>query len=541
MSAKETNLSNPLESRTEPQTRLWLWAALTAGLAFRIAYLVSMRGHPLFEPLLPGYDMTVFHEWAKRIAGGKLTYDGAFYQAPLYPYLLGAIYALTGPSELIAKIFQAFLGTASVGLLYLLGQRLFGRRTALTAAWLMALTPIFPFYECFLLADSLITFLNLALLAALAWYDPDKPRRWAALCGFLLGLAALARPNILVLLPVGLYWIWRSLEGKSASLRLKAAGVFFLITFLTISPATIHNVTIGKSWALISANFHENWRIGNSYDSTGGFWQPQQGEVPILSADFLRLQLKKLWMLARDYEQPNNVNFYQIARENFLLKLPLSWGVYLAFGLAGVVLTRKSRGQLFPLYSYLLLYGASLVAFFITGRYRVPLWPVLILFSAACLTAVMEQALEKKNLSAALALALPSAAALLLVLGNSRTIQPQYFDNVVLICEKRGDDQGAAAELARKLELYPDDPATLWRLAYYLQKTGQKEEASIRLEWLLTLVGEQPLVLREAGLLDLELGNPGRGKERLRRYLELDPSAPDSLIIQGIIAHPPGK
>ena len=536
MSLNDKNQAVPVKPREGPASRHWLWAALAAGLIFRIAYLISMRGHPLFEPLLPGYDMTVFHEWAKRIAGGQLSSGGPFYQAPLYPYLLGALYALVGPSELAAKIFQAFLGTASLGLLYLLGKRLFGPRTALTAAWLMALTPIFPFYECFLLADSLITFLNLALLAAFAGYNPEKPRRRAAACGFLLGLAALARPNILVLLPVGLYWIWRSLEGKAAALRLKAAGVFFLVTFLTISPATINNAINGRSWALVSANFHENWRIGNSYDSTGGFWQPQKGEMPVLSADFLRLQLKKLWMLTRDYEQPNNVNFYQIARENLLLRLPLSWGVFLAFGLAGIVATRKSRGQLFPLYAYLLLYGASLVAFFITSRYRVPLWPVLILFSAAFLTLVAEQALTGKYLIAALSLLLPSTAALLLVRGNGRTIQPQYFDNVVLICQKRGDDRGAAGELSRKLELYPDDPATLWQLAYYLQKVGRKEEASTRLDRLLTLVGEQPLVLRDAGLLDLELGNPERGKNRLRRYLDLDPSARDSLEIREIIS-----
>ena len=38
-----------------------------------------------------GYD-----EWARRIAGGDWLGHEVFYQAPLYPYLLGVIYAIAG-------------------------------------------------------------------------------------------------------------------------------------------------------------------------------------------------------------------------------------------------------------------------------------------------------------------------------------------------------------------------------------------------------------------------------------------------------------
>ncbi len=517
----------------------WVFAILAASLSIRIGFVLSMRGHALFEPLLPGYDMTVFHEWAKRIADGEFSRGRAFYQAPLYPYLLGALYAVAGPNVLVAKLAQAVIGTLSVGLVYLLGYRLFDRKVALVAASLTALSPIFPFYETFLLRATLVTFLNLALLLTFAYFNPGRPLAWAAASGVILGIAALGRANILVMLPVGIIWIWRLLEGKSTPIRLRATTMFLLIAFIVISPASLHNILVGKQWALVSTNMKENWRIGNSYDSTGGFWNPSRETVPFFTRHFLHLQWKKLAKLVSDYEEPNNINFYHMRRNNAFLRLPVfSWGFFLAFGLAGIILTWKRRRQLFPLHWYLLLYGASLVAFFVTSRFRVPLWPVLILFSAVAFYRIQELLRVKKVLFGAIALILPTILAVLLILGNDIIIKAQYFENMVLIYEKLDDNKSVINELSDQLLLYPAAYDAQWKLAYYLQKEGRKEEALKNLDNLLRAVGDRPQVLRSAGLLDLELGNRERAEIRLRRYLELSPQAPDSVEIERIISGP---
>jgi tetratricopeptide (TPR) repeat protein len=106
---------------------------------------------------------------------------------------------------------------------------------------------------------------------------------------------------------------------------------------------------------------------------------------------------------------------------------------------------------------------------------------------------------------------------------------------MILIYEKLGDEQGIIRELTDKLALYPDDPNTLWELAYYLQRTGQKEEARTYLEKLLVQYPDQPRLYREAGLLDLELGLREKAAKLLRRYLELYPQAPDSTSIRELI------
>ncbi len=514
------------------------WGLLISGLALamRVWFVLAMRAHPLFEPLLPGYDMTVFHQWAMRISEGALSDGKAFYQAPLYPYLLGALYALTGPSVLTAKLFQAFLGSITVLLVYLLGCRLFGRRAGILAAALTAVTPIFPFYEIFLLRATLVTVLNLAFLLALFRFNPGKPLRTAALAGAILGVGVLARANLLVLWPVAAAWVWLGARGRGQAMRPVAA--LTLAMAAVIFPVTLHNRIVGGQWALISTNFSENWKIGNSYDSSGGFGYPQKGLVPVLSMDFVKLQARKTIKLMADYEQPNNVNFYQLQPDNPWLAGGglLCWGFFMVFALAGMILTRERWRQLFPLYCYLLLYGGTLALFFVTSRFRVPLWPVLILFTAAGLDRAADLWRRGKRLEPLLVPALAAVLAAAMILTNPRTVQPHYWDNLALVHERRGQWEQAVDVMQRKLRAHSADRAALWKLAYYLQQQGRLEQASSMLERLLKLTGPHPEVLKEAGLLDIRLGRNARGVERLRQYFAASPAAPDSARIADLIA-----
>src|SRR5574342_1134898 len=71
-------------------------AALIAIVAFliRLLHIFQLRGSPFFDVLLGdahGYD-----EWGRRIAGGEWIGRDVFYQAPLYPYFLGTLYAIAG-------------------------------------------------------------------------------------------------------------------------------------------------------------------------------------------------------------------------------------------------------------------------------------------------------------------------------------------------------------------------------------------------------------------------------------------------------------
>ena len=66
----------------------------------RLLHLWQMRGTPFFSMLMG--DARGYDQWAQRLAGGDWIGTDVFYQAPLYPYFLGVVYAVAG-HDLLAR------------------------------------------------------------------------------------------------------------------------------------------------------------------------------------------------------------------------------------------------------------------------------------------------------------------------------------------------------------------------------------------------------------------------------------------------------
>src|SRR5689334_15669568 len=71
-------------------------------LAVRVLHLWQIRRAP-FLSLLMG-DALSYDLWAQRIASGEWLGREVFYQAPLYPYLLGVLYRIVGHDPVAARI-----------------------------------------------------------------------------------------------------------------------------------------------------------------------------------------------------------------------------------------------------------------------------------------------------------------------------------------------------------------------------------------------------------------------------------------------------
>lgn len=106
-------------------------------LAVRLIHVWQIRRSPFFDVLMGdanGYDL-----WAQRLAAGDWIGSDVFYQAPLYPYFLGVVYAVFGRDLLIVRIVQAVIGSASCALLGMAGARFFSPRVGLIAGLGLAL------------------------------------------------------------------------------------------------------------------------------------------------------------------------------------------------------------------------------------------------------------------------------------------------------------------------------------------------------------------------------------------------------------------
>src|SRR5438876_5844482 len=176
----------------------WAFAIFAVALAVRLVYLWQIRRSPFFDVLMG--DARSYDAWAMQIAGGDWIGRGVFYQAPLYPYLLGALYTIAGRSLLGVRIVQAAIGSAACVLLALAGRRFFSDRAGVIAGFGLALYAPAVFFDGLLQKSSLDIFLVCLALWQIGRLS-ETPRRISSwlLLGVTMGALALTRENAIVL------------------------------------------------------------------------------------------------------------------------------------------------------------------------------------------------------------------------------------------------------------------------------------------------------------------------------------------------------
>ena len=415
------------------------------------------RFHPQADR--PAIDEASYDAWAREIAAGEVLGREIFFQEPLYPYALGAVYALAGdePSEQrqLARRVQAALGALTSVLVALLGARLFGARAGLLAGALFALHLPAIWFCALLLKPAL--FLPLLALFALRLIGAQRPRDWFVV-GALAGLGALLRGNMLVLLPAFALWpLGRALalqRPKRAALAGCAAVV--LGVALVLAPVALRNQHVGGRLVLTTSGAGTNFYGGNNLDNPYGVatefdwvrgvpeheaadWRheasrrvgreldPTQTSSYWLEAalasmrseplEHARILLRKLRLALSRYETPDNHFFDWDQRYVPLLNAPLprfeTLGV---LGLCGVgwmlrELLRRRAAALAPeLALVFALYLATIVLTVMSDRARLPLVVLLAPFAGWFVASLRRIASEgPRSWGAAVALAACSA------------------------------------------------------------------------------------------------------------------------------------
>jgi 4-amino-4-deoxy-L-arabinose transferase-like glycosyltransferase len=405
------------------------WAALAAivagALALRLWNVAELAAHdPFFAR--PSVDELMYHEWAQEIAGGHWRGDQVFLNGPLYPYLLGGVYAVVGPSIYAARAGQALIGVLSCVLTWWIGRRRFTPAVALGAAALVAASRMLVFYDSVLVADALMVPLALlAAAAAIAALDRPTPARWLAV-GIASGFGALARPNLLGIGVLCIAWAFASQRDRSLTVRASWLAAFAFGALVCIAPVTWRNYAVSGDFVPITYSGGLNLFIGNNPDANGTFrvprlfarsaaddpWEQRAAFERVaeqsLGRELLPSEESRFWsaralQFARQYPalearllwhkleiatnafEPWNIRSYTLARESsVVLRLPLiGFGLIAPLALAGLLLTAARWRELVPLYAVLAIVLATLIAFFVLARYRIPAVPVLALFACA--------------------------------------------------------------------------------------------------------------------------------------------------------------
>jgi tetratricopeptide (TPR) repeat protein len=409
----------------------YVWALIVFAIAFalRIIYFIQIKAN------FPGWDSPtidpLYHDlWARQIASGDIVGVGPFFRAPFYAYFLGLIYAVFGPSLAISKIIQHIIGSATCSLIFLFADRYFGRRIAITSGFISAFYWVFIYFENELLLDSLLVLFSLILVWSLMKAAEKTSTKWFFISGLLLGLAAITRPNYLAIWPVILVWMF-IVFGRKYKWIMAGFGLLTLAALIFILPVTLRNIIVGHDTVVIASQGGINFYIGNNryadgatavMPEFGASWQYADCEylakletarlgqdmkpsdvssfyyhraLRFIDEDpgkWLLLIFKKLSYFWNSYEISNNQNLYFFRRFASITRiLPPLFFIISPLSIIGLVnLFRKERTYHIIGY-FIIAYMITVVAFFVTGRFRLPVLPFLIILASFAFFNIIEK------------------------------------------------------------------------------------------------------------------------------------------------------
>ena len=520
-------------------------------------------------------DANGYDQWARRLSGGDWIGSDVFYQAPLYPYFLGVIYAIFGRDLLVVRIVQAVIGSASCVLLGLAVARLFSKRVGLIAGLALALWAPAIFFDGLLqksVLDMFFVCLGLYLIARLVGIretGSGNRTTWLGL-GLAMGALALTRENALILILVIAIW---SIVERSSNLRrtlVERTVPFVAGLAIVLAPVVIRNYAIDGGFYLTTSQFGSNLYIGNNPQADGTYAAIRFGRG---APEFERTDAREVAEAAVGRSlSPSEVSSYWTERAlAFITSQPLAWlkltgrkmlllvnrdemldtesqesyaewstplrllgwfghfGVLVPLTVLGVIVTWPDRRRLWIVHALAITYAATVVMFFVFARYRYPLVPLLLVFAAAGLLHA-RRALQSWTVLAAVAAAAMVANITLLSPVLMRAITENNL-GTALQEQQRYDE--AISHHERAIALAPDYAPAYNNLGAALRASGRITEAIASYQKALALRPDFPSASFNLANALLAAGDAG-AVEQFRAALQVSPQSVEAQNNLGI-------
>ena len=543
---------------------------LAVALLLRSLHLYEIRLNPFFDH--PIVDAWSYHADALRmVETGDYIGDRAFFQAPLTTYFLAAIYRVAGINLMWPRLVQAVLGSITAAGVFLLGRRVFGERAAWVAGLIAACYPLFIFFDGELLAPTITLFLDVLFL--LVFYRAAGARTpWAWLApGLVFGLRALATTNILAAVPV--FWVYILLLGRSrgrpAGRAVLQAALFTLGLCIAIAPVTIRNMKLHGEFVPVSSNAGLNFYLGNTgdYDSkvairpgpdwddfaskhvrqgrkvgpemSGYFFEESRKYIAANPAEYARLLGYKTYLFLRGDEIMRNQEIYPFRRHSTVLRgllwkaqvpggcgLAFPFGVLLPLAWPGclLVLRRRHRDDML-LVAYGVVYSLSVIAFFITARYRLPVVIPLVLLLAYGWTEV-----RSWWRNAGMRLAAISGMVVIAFISNYNPgpmpddMNADAYYSLAATHASQGDLEGAETYYSKALEINPRDAGAWINLGLQVyQEKGMLDEAEVCYRRALEIRPADGTIFFNLGVLAELRNSPATAESLYTAAARLDP------------------
>jgi tetratricopeptide (TPR) repeat protein len=387
--------------------------------------------------------------WAlgQELRESHLLADRPFSYAPIYCYFIALGQMVLGDSPYRVLVAQAFAGAASCALLYRIARPLVGPRWAWLPGLAACLFRSFVLYDLTLLSDALGLLFQLAVLVVLGRPDPEE--RWGrqALAGLGIGLAALHRPNNLLLLAIVLAIGFA--RGGLSRTSLRNGAVLAGAALLTTLPVVLQNVRSTGTPGITASNpgyifyssnnaasfgfrysppelYYRGFEYYRRLESTepsvqfvgdaeiatvisgavlghpmslsessrywAGFTLAHMGRYPRYYAS---LALRRLWLTFHGYESHDVAPVFSL-HDKIATITPIRFAWIAPLGLLGLALSVPRWREAVWLCGVLANNLALLGVFYVVSRFRLPLEAALLVTSAVALQALWGWARERR-------------------------------------------------------------------------------------------------------------------------------------------------
>lgn len=517
------------------RTPCYVIGLLAAAFLFRLFYIYWLKQTPFFEPLSSKLDDGVYDQMAQAISGGNWMANLPFsaYRIPLYPYFLAILYKLFGHSALLVHLIQSAFGMFVPVMIFLISKKVFRNdRPALIGGLIACAYVPLVFFENLFLGESLSIFFNLmAIFFLLSSMESGKrlfPKIFLA--GIFFGVSILLRPNTLFsvfFLAFFLAYLF-AVKNQRIMKGVSVAAIFLVGVTATMAPITVRNLYLYRDFLPISAVGGVNLYIGNNPEADGKFHltrgigtaldemvansqqiaeketgrslKPSEASVfwarkafhYVVSSpvDFLRLLLRKTAFFLNRYEFPDILDIYFVGQFIPFLRAGFwEYGIVLLLAACGIWLAFRSKSGpgAVLLGVFLAGYFISVIMFFVTARYRLPVVPVLIIFAGYGVDRVIAaiRFAETKMLVTTLVVAV--TAGIFIFRPVEITSFGTNYNSLGIAMKNRGDFKKAEAYYRKAIEIEPNYPSPYYNLALLLDKIGRRDESTTLYERFETL------------------------------------------------------
>ena len=185
---------------------------------------------------------------------------------PFYSFLSAGIYLVASHNYFAMFLTQIIFSLLLIYIVFAIGRIIFSEKIGFLSSVFTAFHPGFVYYDVFKLVPLSIDSFFVTFSVFLFLKFKENPNKWKfILMGTIIGLGALSRGIIGVILPISILYVL--LFSKSLSLHKRIIIAFSLIvgTYSILSPWIIRNYIIHKEFIIVSTIGEAFWRGNNKY------------------------------------------------------------------------------------------------------------------------------------------------------------------------------------------------------------------------------------------------------------------------------------